>query len=517
MSKEKEDIKLLNVDPKTLETPEEKFDFVCGLTKQMADVLKGQAEKSSEDRVKLDKMHEDFKALQGNVSDFKTIADTQLKKVEDQEKDDKEQQKIWDVTLKDSGVRKMWGYDDPITKALYHPRTTWTPQSGYKLTGSYDGLEDLMEVNDALFIMGMSAATRSGNIESYPEKVKSFDTYKLFKFELQQNAELRKALNTSDDNDWIPTAMSAQMIDDLRLKVVVPALFPSINLPLKSGSYDYPFSGTRRRAYLMPESTDDSSSKIPTATVPSGKVTFSVIKHALRMLASYEMIEDSIVPIIPIMRREIVQALADGEEDAIVNGDDSSTHMDTGSGITSTDVRASFDGLRYHGGDATGNGGEACVDISSNSTTLLRSIRKKMGRFGAISRDLAWVTSFSGYMSMMDLTEVRTVDKYGTLATILSGEMAKFDGVPVVVSEFVSSELNTSGLYDGATVTDTVILLVNKEAFWRAYKGTMLSESERDIEVQQHKVVMSRRLTFENIWTPGSGEEIVGVGYSLTA
>jgi len=495
--------------------PEEsKIDQIAKVVKQMADVVEDSTKTMGEIKEQTDKMGEDLITLQRRVDEFQTITEQRFEKLTEEQEE--EQRKIWDVALKNTKLFKLWSYDDPITKALYRPRTTYNARKGcYELKGSYDGLEDLMMLNDALFIMGWLKADKTRNYAGYADYVKGFDTYQLAKYELERVPELRKALNTSDGSDWVPTALSAQIIDDLRLQLKVAALFEQIQVPTNSGSsYEVPLRGSRRRAYLMGESTDDSSNKISTATPPTSKLTFTVVKHALRMLASYEMTEDSIVPIIPLMREEIVQALADAEEDAILNGDTSSSHFDTGLSLGSDDIRKSWYGLRYYSNATNGN---ARVDISTLNVSNLRAIRKAMGRFGADPRQLAWITSISGYIQMMGLTEVLTLDKYGNNFTARAGELGMFDGASIIVSEFVSEELNTSGVYDGSTTTDTVILLVNHRAFKRAQKGQMISESERDIEVQQNKIVMSRRVDFKRSWTPGDNEDVVGIGYSLTS
>jgi len=498
---------------------DDKFAYTANLIGQVSEVMQTESKNSAETREKLEKMGTEITEAQRSVSEFQTVTNEKLEKLTKEQED--EEMKVFDVALKNSKVRKLWGYDDGITKAMYKPRTKFVDGKGYVKTGDYDGMEELMQLNDALFIMGLAKAQTDGNLQNYSNYIREMDSYKLMKFEMQSHpsirSEAKKALNTSDGSDWVPTAMSAQMIDDLRLELKVGAQFEAIQMPMRSGSYDVPYSGSRRRAYKMAESTDDSSEKIGTATPPSGKLTFTAVKHALRMLVSYEMEEDAIIPMIPLMRREIVQALADAEEDAIVNGDDSTTHMDTGSGITSSDVRSSWKGLRYYGGNGTGYGGNACVDISTLSTSNLRAIRKAMGRFGYDQRQLIWLTSISGYIQMLGLTEVMTLDKYGQNFTVGRGELGRFDGAPIIVSEFVSSEMNTYGIYDGATTTDTIIGLVNKAAFWKAYKGGFMSEQDKDIEVQQKKVVMSRRLDFKRVWTPGDNEDIVGIGYSLTA
>ena len=493
-------------------TPEQKFDEACRLINQTLDVVKTEQTDQAETKSKLSKMGEDLIGLTRKVDEFSLVQTKMLEKVTEEDEKD---YKIFDLAVKKSDMFSRWGYDsNPINKAMYKPRTVAT-NSGYKLTGSYDGLEDLMLMNDACFILGLSKAQRDGNLANYAKYVQDTDTYKMLNYELKANKLFAKALNTDDGADWVPTAMSAQMIDDMRLGLKVAAQFPLITMPARSGSFDVPNLGSRRSAYLIGESTSDSSDKIPTATPPADKTTFAAIKHALRMLVSYEMEEDAIISMLPLMRSEITQALADAEENAIINGDNSTTHFDTGYSMAANDVRKSFKGLRYY---SNSTNGAARVDISTLNTTNLRSIRKAMGRFGGQDmNDMFWLTSISGYIQMMNNSDVLTFDKYGSMFTLNSGELGRFDGSPVIVSEFVSQELNAVGTYDGTTVTKTAIMLVSKKAFWRAYKGQMLAEQERDIDVQQHKVVMSHRLDYKRVWTPGSSEDVVGCGYNLAS
>jgi len=399
-----------------------------------------------------------------------------------------------------------------VRKALYMPRTSWNPKTrSYSRDHSYDGLEEIMKWNDACYLAALAIAHQRKM--NYVDVIKGLDSFKELNYQIQNNTELTRALDTTDTSEFVPTQFSANLLDDVRLQLKVAALFQRLSLP--RSPFTNPIRGTRQVAYLVGESTSDTSSKIPTSDPISANVTFTAIKFAVRNLFSDELAEDSIVPILPWVRSELVQAMADAEEDAVINGDSTdSTHMH--SDVTSAnDRRKAFDGLLYHSARTSGN---AAVDISTLSTANLRSIRKKMGRFGVNPNELAWITSVSGYVQMLSITEVLTVDKIGDRASIISGQMGSFDGAPVIVSEFSRSDLNTSGVYDGATVTDTNILLAHTPAFLFGDVGAAKAEADRDIETQQTIVVTSRRTSFKQIHTPsGTSEETVGIGYSLTA
>jgi len=95
---------------------------------------------------------------------------------------------------------------------------------------------------------------------------------------LQSHPELSKALNTQtsgEGSEWVPQAMSAQLIDDIRLQLKVAALFPNLTIPAGTGAWEVPVKGDRQTAYLIGESTGDSSSNIPAGTPPSKQVVFN--------------------------------------------------------------------------------------------------------------------------------------------------------------------------------------------------------------------------------------------------
>jgi hypothetical protein len=311
--------------------------------------------------------------------------------------------------------------------------------------------------------------------------------------------------------------MSAQFIDDIRLQLKVAALFPRITIPERTGSFDVPTQGTRKEAYLVGESTADTSTKIQARDAGSGKVTFTPIKHALRMLFSDELDEDSAVAIMPIVMSELQQAMTDAEEIAILNGDKTdATHFD--SNVTAAnDIRKSWDGLRYTAGTKTSTtvpAGDANVSVSTFGDSELNTLRKEMGVYGVNASDLSLVVGLSGYIQMLDIANVQTLDKYGSGATILAGELGKINGIPIVVSEHVAQNLNATGNYDGSTTTKTFMLLVNRSSFWIGDKGTPRSDSMRDIETQQTKVVVSRRLAFKSI---RSGSKHVGLYFNIAS
>lgn len=321
---------------------------------------------------------------------------------------------------------------------------------------------------------------------------------------------LRKAMDTATSDEgleWVPTGFSSELIRKVKLQLKVAGLHRRIAMP--TNPFRLPIDGADATAYLFSESTSDTATKITASTPGSTDVTFDAIKLACRVLVSTELEEDSIVAILPLLRDKIVQALAEAQEEATINGDTDGTHMD--SDVTaSTDTRKAWDGYRKLA--LAG----ASVDCATFNKANLRAIRKAMGKYGVNPNNLAWIAGISVYNQMLGLDEVVTLDKYGPSATILTGELGKFDGIPIVVSEFVREDLNASGVYDGITTDTTVLPLVYRPAFLYGDRRniTLRVSQELYMETDQDVAIATQRLDFQPV-QDATTEPIVGLGYNI--
>ena len=322
---------------------------------------------------------------------------------------------------------------------------------------------------------------------------------------------LRKAMDTAtadEGTEWVPTGFSSELIRKVKLQLKVAALHRRIAMP--TNPFKLPIDGADATAYLFAESTSDTATKITASTPGSGDVTFDAVKLACRVLVSTELEEDSVVAILPLLRDKIVQALAEAQENATINGDTDGTHMD--SDVTaSSDVRKAWDGYRKLALSA------AKVDCNTFNKTNLRAIRTAMSKYGVNPNNLAWIAGISVYNKMLGLDEVVTLDKYGPSATILTGELGKFDGIPIVVSEFVREDVNASGVYDGVTTDLTVLPLVYRPAFLYGDRRniTLRVSQELYMETDQDVAIATQRLDFQPV-QDATSETIVGLGYNIT-
>jgi HK97 family phage major capsid protein len=312
--------------------------------------------------------------------------------------------------------------------------------------------------------------------------------------------------------DWIPIGFSADLIDVVRLQLKVAALHRRINMP--APTYKLPIGGTDVTAYLVGETiTSGTPEGRPTASIPTSGtgVTLDAKKIGALVYFSEEITEDSLIPVLPYLRDSMARAMANAQEHAVINGQKTAT-IDTGYTIASTDVRKAWDGYRYNCQSA------AKVDLSTWSTTtatgLLRSLRSKMGKYGVDPKNLVWITSIAGYHQMLSNADLLTLDKYGPNATLLSGELGKFDNIPIIVSEYVAENLNTLGVYDGVTTTKTLVALLYTPSWLFGDRRSITVKTKDNPEDDNHLLVCHQRLDFKPLYDTSS-EYIVALGYNL--
>lgn len=323
-------------------------------------------------------------------------------------------------------------------------------------------------------------------------------------------SELRKAMDTgtaAEGLEWIPTNFSAQMIEKIDLAQRVAGLFSTITMPTKS--YTLPVEGGDAVVYKQTESSSDTANEITASTPGTANKLLTAIKLAGLVYTSEELVEDSIVDNIGYIQMKLVDAIVKGKEDCIINGDTSSTHMD--SDITAAaDHRKSWDGLRKLVKAANR------VSLATFNDANVQSILTKLGKYGVDPEKLAWIPGAKGYLKMLtSLTNVQTRDKYGDWATVITGELSKYVGIPVITSQYMRENLAPDGYYDGVTTSLGTLALVHRPSFVIGDRRLVTLKVDEEIKTDQRVLVVTWRGVFSNVFS-NTSEDIVGVGYNFS-
>lgn len=342
---------------------------------------------------------------------------------------------------------------------------------------------------DDLYILGTL-------LKINPRRTNLFEKY-------AQDDEFKKAMDTVEQAAWVPTQLSASLQEKIELALKVAALHERIPMPTQP--YELPYVAGQTTAYLAGESTEEDSPRFKKSKMTSGKVTFNAKKLAVRVLFTEELSEDSIIPILPLLKKDIVKSVARAIEDATINGDTTALHQDSDV-VDALDARRAWMGYRKLAQDS--------LDFNNAMTlTSLRALRGKMGVYGADPLELAYVASIGGYLKVIDITEVKTVDKYGPQATVITGELAKVDNIPIIVSEKMHDDLTIAGVYDGADKTRTGISLVYRPGLLYGDRRNVTIKTDFDIERDQNILVCTQRLAFSPVFA--ATEKFVVWGFDV--
>ena len=439
------------------------------------------------------------------MSDFLKLVKDLSDKVEKLQKDKNEKDNV--TAIAEAVKLEFAKQKPPVRKSLFEVPMDFggrmvSLEKRLGVTPINDMDRELQKLNDEIYIV-------SELLKVHPTQLKLWREFQA------GNSELKKALDTATSGegaDWIPTGFSASLIDMVRVQLKVSALFQRITMP--TNPYKFPIVSADATGYLQTEAIADEAAKLRASTPQTTSLELSAVKLAGRVLFSEEISEDSIVPIMPFLRGQIVMCLATAEEKAVINGDVSSTHMD--SNVTAaSDAQKAWDGLRHITQTA------AKVSLATFNLENLRSVRKAMGKYGVDPSKLVWVVGLRDYIQLLSLKDsnsvqvVTTVDKYGPNATILTGEIGKLDGSPIVVSEYVYENLNSSGVYDGTTITKTLMLCVYTPAFIIGDRRKVTVKTAANIETDQQILVATQRLDFHPYYAVT--EKMVGMAYNITS
>jgi len=282
---------------------------------------------------------------------------------------------------------------------------------------------------------------------------------------------------------------------------------------MPSNPYKSPNEGADAEAYGVDEATGDSLTATVTLSTPgTGDSTMTAKGAAAGTLHSRQLTDLSIISMDSYIIKKHSLAHAVAQEKATLNGDTTATHMDSDT-TASADFRKRYVGLRK-----MALGGPAAVDCGNwdQAVELLGKVRTNMGKYGVAAQQLAWVWSIKGYAKLRLLPEHRTWDKYGPLAANVTGEVAKHDGISVIVSEWNRDDLNAQGVYDGAVTSKTAGLLVFPGEFevgeWVAFETVVAKELALRSMQTYVQSYMARAFRCQLDYTT---EGVVGIGYNI--
>jgi HK97 family phage major capsid protein len=382
-------------------------------------------------------------------------------------------------------------------------------------------LKALQDLNDDLLIADMIMKSGVGKYRyDAAGGMKSLKLYGRYMQAIEQTVGKDAAvapMDTTDTAYFVPTGMSAQVLELPVLYGAVEGLFQHLPCPTKTYTVPIDLSGGLI-ADLIAEATTGNTNPGDTLghTITDGQTSFTAAKLRARLITSAELDEDSIVTWLPFMKQKLAQTLGNTVEAAILNGDTTATHQDADiETLGATDGRCAWKGLRKLAIAGSLNSSLASGNVNDANMLVVKAL---LGKYGTDPKEGAWIFGPHAYVKyVLKLTNVVTQNLYGPKATVTTGELVQYMGSPVIVSEHCREFINASGVEDGTTATKGTMLYVNHRNFFVGDRRMVTIDAEKWLTTDQINMVAFRRLDFQPIQAPSSTYSIVGIGYNFTS
>ena len=308
---------------------------------------------------------------------------------------------------------------------------------------------------------------------------KSVDGTKLAK-QIIEKAPVSDHLGAAMNDGW-EQEFSTRLFGDIREKLIVEPMFTNVNM--NAPTMHIPINPEAGYGEWI-----DSTLYKDAATSTGAAKTHSLLdrtlvayKLAAKEYIGYEEEEDSIIPILPIVRDAIIRRMAKSSDKALLLG--------TGVGTTNPSTSDPISGLSTlatAGSKVLQAADQPSVATDKVTVDSLTKTRRLLGVWGHNPGDVVYIVSHDAYFDLLEDPDFRTMDLVGDRATILTGQIGSANGSPVVVS----GEYATKGA--GAVF----VTALNKSNFIKGQLRSVMVERDRDIEFQRNVLVATRRLGF---------------------
>jgi HK97 family phage major capsid protein len=291
--------------------------------------------------------------------------------------------------------------------------------------------------------------------------------------------ELNYTTQAGYGEEWVADLWSNDLWRQDRVDNPVWSAMRVTDMP--SNPYTLPIEGADPTVYRVPETTDEAdlnpgATPFTSSKVATGKRTLEAYKMGVRVPFSAEMTEDSIIAFAPELRRQAMEAMVDAIEYVLLQADSTIASSPSGNINRYDGATQATDPDRW----LLGFDGVAHLPLVENTAlsldaggaaptlSLLREVRRKLpvNRVGKLS-DLVYVTDPITATKLLDIDEVLTVDKIGDRATVLRGQIASIDSIPILqTDQFGLADENGKLSETGTNNTRGRILLIHIPS-WR--------------------------------------------------
>ena len=296
-------------------------------------------------------------------------------------------------------------------------------------------------------------------------------------------------------DELVPQEEARQLWADVNVETAVASLFDTVTMP--SNPFDIPLQLGDVNWYPGTANTATTATDLKTA-----KQTLTAHELVGMVPWAYELDEDAVIAMMAEVRNTLLRNASQVLDDVLLNADttaSSNINHDGASLLVATAGKAhylvGFDGLLHL--PLADNSAMRNNFNAKPTVDMFNQLRRMLGNYGLRPSELAFITDVSTYIAMQAVDSFQTLDKLGSHATLLTGQLGAVEGVPVIVSEQLRLADADGKVTSDGNIADTGrLLLVNRTQWRKGFKRELLIETERDIQKRQNVMVVSMRVAF---------------------
>ena len=331
-------------------------------------------------------------------------------------------------------------------------------------------------------------------------------------------ANLKAAMDSTtagSGDELVATGEASALWADINVDTLVAGLFTRVDMPtnpfeilLQLGDVSW-YPGTENTATTA-------------TTLTTARQTLTAHELVAEVPWSLTLEEDAVIAMAAEVRSTLVRNAVEVIDDVLLNADTTAQNNINADGATiaaSTAGKAhwlvGFDGLLHL--PLVDHTGQANDHSAAPSADMFNEARGLLGRYGVRPSELAYICDVSTYIKSLGVGEFRTLDKLGPQATLLNGQLAQVDGIPVIVSEqMAKSDADGKVTDTGNTNTKGRLLAVNRTQWRLGFRRELMIETTRDIQKRQNVMVVSMRLAFMERTGKRSSATHTALQYNIT-
>ena len=311
-------------------------------------------------------------------------------------------------------------------------------------------------------------------------------------------ANLKAAMDSAtagSGDELVATGEAAALWADINVDTLVAGLFTRVDMP--TNPFEIPLQLGDVSWYPGTENTATTETALTT-----GRQTLTAYELVAEVPWSLTLEEDAVIAMAAEVRSTLVRNAVEVIDDVLLNADTTAQNNINADGATiavSTAGKAhwlvGFDGLLHL--PLVDNTNQGNNHGAAPSADMFNEARGLLGKYGVRPSELAYIADVGTYIKSLGVGEFRTLDKLGPQATLLNGQLAQVDGIPVIVSEqLAQSDADGKVTNGGSSNTKGRLLAVNRTQWRLGFRRELMIETTRDIQKRQNIMVVSMRLAF---------------------